>query len=100
MGARHKLNSAYFYGCVFSSAVVGIVARSWLMFLLTLALTVGGSLHSGGIRHRPADCPPGPGTRPPGDPVVTTPTVRTGRAASVPPGSRGPEPLPHQSGGC
>lgn len=57
MGARHKLNSMYGYGCL--AAGVGLVGQSWLLFLIALAIMVAMSFHSGGIRnsmgvaHRP-----------------------------------------------
>ena len=54
MGARTKLNSVYLYGCLAASAVVGLVAQSWLVFVFTLAASVAASVHSGGIRDRPA----------------------------------------------
>jgi len=55
LGARTKLNAAHFNGCLFVSAVVGLVAQSWLLFLLALAVTVACSVHSGGIRNRQVD---------------------------------------------
>jgi hypothetical protein len=54
LGARTKLNAAHFNGCLFVSAVVGLAAQSWLAFLLTLAVSVAVSVHSGGIRSQPA----------------------------------------------
>jgi len=53
MGARQKLNSAYFNGCLFVAAMVGLVAQSWALFWLALVVAVALSCHSGGIRHRP-----------------------------------------------
>ena len=54
MGARTKLNAANFNGCLLVSAVVGLAAQSWLVFLLTLAVSVAAAVHSGGIRGQPA----------------------------------------------
>ncbi len=53
MGARQKLNSAYFNGCLFVATLVGLVARSWAMFWLALVVMVVACCHSGDIRHRP-----------------------------------------------
>ena len=55
MGARHKLNAVYLYGCLAVAAIVGAVAQSWPLFLLPLVVAVATSVHSGGIRDRPAD---------------------------------------------
>ncbi len=53
MGARQKLNAAYFNGCLIVAALVGLVGKSWALFWLALIVTVGLSCHSGEIRHRP-----------------------------------------------
>ncbi len=53
MGARQKLNVAYFHGCLLVSGLVGLVAGSWTMFWLALVVTVVACCHSGEIRHRP-----------------------------------------------
>lgn len=52
MGARHKLNSLYVYGCLAAAAAVGLVGQSWPLFLIALAVMVAMSIHSGGIRKR------------------------------------------------
>lgn len=53
MGARAKLNAAHINGALLVAGVVGYAAKSWLVFWLVLAVIIGGSLHSGGIRPRP-----------------------------------------------
>jgi hypothetical protein len=53
VGARQKLNAAYFNGCLIVAALVGLVAQSWTLFGLTLIVTVALCCHSGEIRHRP-----------------------------------------------
>ena len=54
MGARTKLNAVCLGGCLAAAAAIGLAAQSWLLFMLTLAASVASSLHSGGIRNRPA----------------------------------------------
>ena len=39
MTARHKLNIAYFNGCLFVSALFGLGAQSWAVFWVALAVT-------------------------------------------------------------
>ena len=53
MGARQKLNAAYFNGCLIVSGLVGLVAQSWTLFWLSLVVSVALCSHSGEIRHRP-----------------------------------------------
>ena len=36
MGAKAKLNSAYFHGAVVIAGVIGWVFGSWMVFLITL----------------------------------------------------------------
>lgn len=50
MGARQKLNKAFFNGSLLIASVVGIVAESWLAFGLTLLVLLVLSVHSGDIR--------------------------------------------------
>lgn len=50
MGARQKLNKAFFNGSLLVAAFVGILADSWLVFGLTLLVMLALSLHSGEIR--------------------------------------------------
>ena len=54
MGAREKLNVAYFHGCLFVSGLVGLVGQSWTLFGLALIVSFALCCHSGDIRHRPA----------------------------------------------
>ncbi len=53
MGARQKLNVAYFNGCLIVAGLVGLVAQSGTMFWLALVVSFGLCCHSGEIRHRP-----------------------------------------------
>ena len=53
MGARQKLNVAYFHGCLIVAGLVGLVAQSGTMFWLALVVSFGLCCHSGEIRHRP-----------------------------------------------
>jgi hypothetical protein len=53
MGARHKLNAAYFNGCLLLSAVLGAAAQSWAVFLGALAVSLALGVHAGDIRTRP-----------------------------------------------
>ena len=53
MGARQKLNAAYFNGCLFVSGLVGLVGQSWTLFWLALIVSLALCCHSGEIRHRP-----------------------------------------------
>ena len=50
MSARTKLNAAYFNGCLLLAAIVGAAAQSWAVFLLALAVLVGGCVIGGEIR--------------------------------------------------
>jgi hypothetical protein len=50
MGARHKLNLAYFHGSLLLAAVAGWLLQSWLMFLVTLVLLVAFNLYANEIR--------------------------------------------------
>ena len=60
MGARHKLNAAYFYGCILVAAALGLAAQSWTLFLVALAVSLGLGVHAGDIRPGPAGRKPGP----------------------------------------
>ena len=59
MGARHKLNAAYFYGCILVAAALGLAAQSWAVFLVALAVSLGLGVHAGDIRPGPAGRKPG-----------------------------------------
>ncbi len=50
MGARHKLNQAYFNGAVFFAAIMGMLTESWAVFFVILGLSIAIALHSGDIR--------------------------------------------------
>ena len=52
MGARQKLNQAYFNGALVIAAVLGVAAQSWTVFWIATLVVSGSSLHSGGIRLR------------------------------------------------
>ena len=52
MGARQKLNVAYFNGCLLVSGLVGLVGQSWTLFWLALIVSFALCCHSGEIRHR------------------------------------------------
>ena len=54
MGARQKLNAAYFHGCLIVSGLVGLVSQSWTLFGLALIVSLALCCHSGEIRHRPS----------------------------------------------
>ena len=53
MGARHKLNQAYFNGSLLIAGVVGLATESFGLFVVILAVLVMSSLHSGDIRTKP-----------------------------------------------
>lgn len=53
MGARHKLNQAYFNGSLLIAGVVGLATESLGTFVVILAVLVMGNLHSGDIRTKP-----------------------------------------------
>ena len=48
--ARHKLNIAYFNGCLFVAVLFGLSAGSWAVFWVALAVTIGCGVYSGEIR--------------------------------------------------
>jgi hypothetical protein len=50
MGARQKLNVAYVNGSVFLALILGWVAESWLMFVLSLMVLLGINLYLREIR--------------------------------------------------
>jgi hypothetical protein len=50
MGARQKLNAAYFQGSVVVATVAGLLAQSWTIFLIALGLLVGANVYMGEIR--------------------------------------------------
>jgi len=48
--AKHKLNLASFYIAVIVSGLIGAGSGSFLVFLIAMAICLGVSYHSGGIR--------------------------------------------------
>jgi hypothetical protein len=50
MGARRKLNSAFFNGSLLIAVFIGILAGSWLVFGVALVVMLAINLHSGEIR--------------------------------------------------
>ncbi len=52
MRARTKLNQAYFNGSLLIAALVGLVAQSWLLFLLALTVLLAWNLVCQEIRPR------------------------------------------------
>jgi hypothetical protein len=50
MGARQKLNAAYFQASVVVAAVAGLLTDSWPVFIVSVAVLVGANLCAGDIR--------------------------------------------------
>jgi hypothetical protein len=50
MGARNKLNAASLNGALLVASAIGILAQSWMAFLVTAAIGIGLNLLSGDIR--------------------------------------------------
>ena len=50
MGARTKLNGAYFNGAVLVASAIGLSMQSWGAFLLTIGVLVAVQIAAGGIR--------------------------------------------------
>jgi hypothetical protein len=50
LGAKDKLNSAYFEAAVLTATLAGLVTASWTVFFIALVLLVGLALTSGDIR--------------------------------------------------
>lgn len=48
--AKNKLNQAHLNGAVIVSGVVGLGSESFLVFFIALAVCLGMSYHTGGIR--------------------------------------------------
>ena len=48
--AKHKLNLANFYIAMIVSGLIGAGSGSFLVFLIAMAICLGVSYHSGGIR--------------------------------------------------
>jgi hypothetical protein len=52
MGARNKLNSAYFVGSLALACLAGWLTGSWLAMIVALAVLVGANVNNGDIRLR------------------------------------------------
>jgi hypothetical protein len=67
MGARQKLNAAYFQGSVIVAGIAGLIAETGLVFFLVLVVLVGANVYAGEIRptQRGKGIPPAKQTLPP-----------------------------------
>jgi len=50
MGARQKLNSAYFVGSLLFAGLAGAATQSWFVFVLAVAVLVALNIYLGEIR--------------------------------------------------
>ena len=50
MGARKKLNSAYFLGSLLMAGLAGLLTESWVVLMIGLAVLVGLNVNNGDIR--------------------------------------------------
>ena len=50
MGARSKLNGAYFNGAVLVASAIGLSMQSWGAFFVTVAVLIAAQIAVGGIR--------------------------------------------------
>lgn len=50
MGAKAKLNAAYFHGAVVVAGILGWMAGSWIVFLIALGVLLVASITAGEIR--------------------------------------------------
>lgn len=50
MGARQKLNKIHLAGDIALAAITGLLAGSWWMFLVGVAVMVALDLHTGDVR--------------------------------------------------
>lgn len=50
VGARQKLNSASILGSLGAAGVLGCLADSWLVFIISALIFIGLSCHNGDIR--------------------------------------------------
>ena len=66
MGARQKLNAAYFHGSLLLAVVTGWLAQSWLVFFFTLAILLGLNLSAREIRPNRSNRCEGKNDRQPG----------------------------------
>ena len=52
MGARAKLNQAFFTGSLLLAGVAGVFAQSWPVFFVALAVLIAANFYDGEIRPR------------------------------------------------
>ena len=48
--AKNKITGAYIYGALIMAGIVGLGSGSFAVFIIALAICIGVSFHSGGIR--------------------------------------------------
>lgn len=65
MNARYKLNNLHLAGDFVLAVLAGLLAQSWPLFFLALAVLVGLDLHAGHIRPGATTCPGKPKGNPP-----------------------------------
>jgi len=53
MHARQKLNRAAINACILLAGIIGLMAGSWVAFLIALAVAAALAAYSGDIRLRP-----------------------------------------------
>lgn len=53
MGAREKLNSLYFGIAAVVAGIFGLVTKSMVVFLISIAVLAGALFHDGSIRTKP-----------------------------------------------
>ena len=53
MGARQKLNAAFFNGAILVGATIGIACQSFVLAIFVFALVVGLAIYGGDIRLTP-----------------------------------------------
>jgi hypothetical protein len=53
MGARQKLNAAFFNGAILLGVTFGLASQSFLVAICVFALLIGMGLHTGDIRPTP-----------------------------------------------
>jgi hypothetical protein len=55
MGARTKLNRAFFNGCAIVTGLIGMCSQSWLVFFIALVIALLLAIAAGDIRLTPKD---------------------------------------------
>jgi ABC-type Co2+ transport system permease subunit len=53
LSARKKLNVAFINGALVVAALIGIVFRSWTVFLIVAVVLVIGAIYGGDVRQGP-----------------------------------------------